>query len=112
MLRLTSYVPEAPLPPLPANRRRFDRVPLDGVACASAVTPEGDRILTGVLFTDRSMGGFGLRSAVAIPPGSQVHLHIDGIRVPGRSGAVAYCTRDTDGAYRIGIDCAAQAAAA
>jgi hypothetical protein len=96
--------PEAPLR---FERRGSGRSRVRGEGVATFVEPEGQLWLARVHLVDRSEAGLGVRAAVPVRPGATFVLSLDGAVVHGR---VAH-SRGRGGAYRLGLRCAARAAA-
>jgi hypothetical protein len=87
--------------PLPFDRRLADRAPAAGDYVGVVI--DGDEAqLTNVELTDKSVGGIGFLSPVAMRPGAICHLHPHGVIALAEVGRVARCTRDGD-VYRIGL---------
>lgn len=87
--------------PLSFDRRMADRAPAAG-DYVGVVIDGDDAQLTNVELVDKSVGGVGFLSPVAMRPGAICHLHPHGVIALAEVGRVARCTRKGD-TYRIGL---------
>ncbi|MDX2146176.1 MAG: PilZ domain-containing protein [Planctomycetota bacterium] len=94
-----------------AERRRSPRVPLSGTAMASFKTAQGDSILTRIEYVDAALGGWGVRSSVAVEPGATFALYSGTVGCPVRKGRVVRCELGEEG-FHLGLRIEAGQAAA
>jgi len=84
------------------DRRRIPRRPIAGAAMAVFSSGPGAGTVARVNLLDASWTGIGVKSPIAVPPGSSCSLVPESAMWPRQVGIVVRCESDGDG-YRLGL---------
>ena len=98
----TTLEPETCDQPIPFDRRLAGRAPASGDYVAVVIHGD-DAHIASVEMADRSTGGLGVKSPIAMPSGAICHLHPHGVVSLADVGRVVRCTALDDGTYSIGL---------
>ena len=93
---------DVPPAPLPFERRRHDRRPMQGAARAVLLDSEHFGQMRQLALLDYSEGGVGAISSAPINPGSSISLGFTSHGYPAERGTVVKCTPCGAG-YRVAI---------
>lgn len=94
------------------DRRRHERVPLEGSAVAVFHRENARPLLTSVTFTDASAGGVGVVCHEYVKPGSTFTIYPEDASMPARIGVVVRSVEGEGGAWHLGLYTGAPAKAA
>ena len=85
------------------DRRRHERVPLEGTAVAVFHRPQARPLLTSVRFTDASPAGVGVVCSEHIKPGATFTIYPEDASLPARMGVVVRCIEGKNGEWHLGL---------
>jgi|GEM_PF-6797186 len=94
------------------DRRRHERVPLEGSAVAVFHRPNARPLLTSVKFVDASPAGVGVVCTEPVKPGSTFTIYPEDASLPARIGVVVRCVEGQGGEWYLGLYSGARAKAA